>query len=278
MIIALFPNQHKIQSIKLAKEITEFFKSKQILVVAEDEKASLINAKKISSINKKDIKFLISMGGDGTILRLSHRYNDLDAAIVGINLGHLGFLADIQIPDIYPSLQDLIDGAYVIENRTVLEVIDKNNQKFHAVNDVVIHRGGYQSLVEISLHVDGKYLNTFIADGLVIATPGGSTAYSLSAGGPILSPELDATVITPICAHTISNRPFVLKADHEIQIQYLSKNQTIEVHNDGFDTCTIETGDSLIIKKSEQKFKLVNLNRHDYFQTLRTKLNWSGKL
>ncbi len=278
MIIALFPNQRKLQSFDLARDIAKFLKSKNVTVVAEDEKAHLLDVEKISAVDKQDIKFLISMGGDGTILRLSHRYSEIDAAIVGINLGYLGFMADIPISDIYPSMQDLLDGAYVIENRTILEATDVHGKKFYAANDFVIHRGAYQSLVELSLHVDGKYLNTFTADGLIVATPNGSTAYSLAAGGPILSPELDSIVITPICAHTISNRPFVLKSDHKIEIQYLSTNPSIEMHNDGVDTCIIETGDSITITKSKQKFKLVNLNRHDYFNTLRTKLGWSGKL
>ncbi|MGD2169684.1 MAG: NAD(+)/NADH kinase [Chlamydiota bacterium] len=278
MIIALFPNERKLHSFDLAKGICDYFKARNVTVVADDEYVDKIGAKKLSDIDRTQISFLISMGGDGTILRLSHRFSDIEAPIAGINLGHLGFMADIPIPDIYPSLQDLLDGKFTIEERLILETSSKNKEKFYAVNEVVVHRGGYHSLVEISMQVDGKYLNTFIADGIIIATPNGSTAYSLAAGGPILSPELDAYVITPICAHTISNRPFVLSSNHTLQIQYLSKNPSIEVHCDGVDTFSMETGDSVTVKKSSQKFKLVNLQRHDYYSTLRTKLNWSGKL
>lgn len=277
MLIALFPNEQKAPSFELANNIREFLQNQGITVVAEDEKAASIGAKPISSINPSEIKFLITMGGDGTILRLSHRYSHLDAAIVGINLGHLGFMADIPSSDIYPSLTDLLNGAYTIDHRLILEGTS-NDTTLHAVNDLVIHRNTNYSLVELAIHVDGVYVNTFVADGIIIATPNGSTAYSLAAGGPILSPHLDALVITPICPHTISNRPLVLTADHQIEIKYLSEYDPVEVRADGLESHLIQTGETFRVKKSQQSFKIVNLHRHEYFSTLRTKLGWSGKL
>lgn len=273
MIIALFPNEKKKQSFELASEIRAFLENQGITVVAENEKADQIGAKPISSVDQNEIKFLISMGGDGTILRLCHRYSHLDAAIVGINLGHLGFMADIPISDIYPSLTDLINGAYTIDERLILEA-----NELSAVNDIVIHRAHNYSLIELSIHVDGAYVNTFTADGIIIATPNGSTAYSLAAGGPILSPDLNALVITPICPHTISNRPIVLTADRKIEIQYISDYPPIEVRADGLDAFLMKSGETLTVQRSPRSFKRVNLNRHEYFATLRTKLAWSGKL
>ena len=133
-------------------------------------------------------------------------------------------------------------------------------------------------MVELGIHVNGLYLNTFEADGLIIATPNGSTAYSLAAGGPIVSPALDAVVITPICPHTISNRPIVLAAAQEIQIQYLSDYPPVEVRADGLPPLPLATGESFHIRRSPRKFKLVRLTRRDYFSTLRSKLGWAGKL
>jgi NAD+ kinase len=273
MIIALFPNEKKTQSFELAIHIREFLEAKGVTVVAEDEKAASIGAKPLSSVDPSQIKFLISMGGDGTILRLCHRYSHLDAPIVGINLGHLGFMADIPITDIYPSLTDLLNGAYTIDQRLTLQAGD-----LRAVNDIVIHRAHNYSLIELAIYIDGVYVNTFTADGIIIATPNGSTAYSLAAGGPILSPTLDALVITPICPHTISNRPIVLTGDHTIEIQYISEYGPIEVRADGLDAMPLQIGEKLTVKKSDKVFKRVNLNRHEYFSTLRTKLGWSGKL
>lgn len=278
MIIALFPNTNKKQSKNLAIGIQEFLTNHGITVVAEDEEAKIINAKPLSTMNPKDIRFMISMGGDGTILRLIHKYENFDSAILGINLGHLGFMADIPIADIYPSLQDLINGAYKIHERVVIQGESLHGERCFAVNDIVVHRARNPSLVEIAIHIDGIYLNTFEADGIIIATPNGSTAYSLAAGGPIISPDLEALVLTPISPHTISNRPIVLNPNQEIQIQYLSDYDPVEIRADGLTHHNLQTGDVFRITRSPKNFKLVSLLRRDYFSTLRTKLGWSGKL
>jgi NAD+ kinase len=278
MMIALFPNTSKRQSKNLAIGIQEFLSNQGITVVAEDAEAAEVGATPLSQVDHKQVKILISMGGDGTILRLVHKYEHLDAAILGINLGHLGFMADIPIADIYPSLQDLVNGAYKIDQRVVIQGESLHGERCFAVNDIVVHRAKNPSLVEIAIHVDGLYLNTFEADGVIIATPNGSTAYSLAAGGPILSPNLEALVLTPISPHTISNRPIVLTCQHEIQIQYLSDYDPIEIRADGLTHHTLQTGEVFRITRSPRNFKLVSLLRRDYFSTLRSKLGWSGKL
>src|SRR5579872_1971180 len=186
MIIALFPNSNQKQSKSLAIGIREFLAGHGVTVVVEDEEAAAIGATALSQVDPKEIQFMISMGGDGSILRLVHKYAHLDAAVLGINLGHLGFLADVPVPDIYPSLQDLISGAYHIEERVMIQGESLHGDHCVALNEIVIHRGKNPSLVEIAIHVDGIYLNTFQADGVIIATPSGSTAYSLAAGGPII--------------------------------------------------------------------------------------------
>jgi len=278
MIIAIFPNTTKAQSKNLAIGIQEFLTNHGATVVAEEEDAKLIGVKSISEVDPNEIKFLISMGGDGTILRLVHKYDKLNAPILGINLGHLGFMADIPISDIYPSLQDLINGAYKIDERLMIQGETSHGDRCFAVNDIVVHRAKNPSLVEIAIHVDGLYLNTFESDGIIIATPNGSTAYSLAAGGPILSPDLEAIVLTPISPHTISNRPIVLNAKQEIQIQYLSDYDPIEVRADGLSSHLLHTGEVFRIVRSQRNFRLISLLRRDYFTTLRTKLGWSGKL
>ncbi|MBS0616493.1 MAG: NAD(+)/NADH kinase [Verrucomicrobia bacterium] len=277
MKIAIFPNTHKRESKALAIGIREFLTSHGAKVLAEDADAKEIGATPLSEVSPKEIDFMLSMGGDGTILRLVHEYEDLHAPILGINMGHLGFMADVPLSEVYPSLEDLIKGHYHIEERLSLQGKSQGKTCF-AVNDIVIHRSQNQSLIEIAIHVGGTYLNTFQADGVIIATPNGSTAYSLAAGGPILSPTLDAVVITPICAHTISNRPIVLTADQEIQIQYLSPYKPLEVRADGFTHFPLPSGEVVHIQKGTKKFRLVQLKRQDYFSTLRTKLGWAGKL
>ncbi len=278
MIIAIFPNTTKPQSKALALGIQEFLTSHGVTVVAEDEEAADIGAKPLSEVDPQQIQFMISMGGDGTILRLVHKYEHLNAAILGINLGHLGFMADIPISDLYPSLQDLLNGSYKIHSRVIIQGQTAQGDHCFAVNDIVVHRAQNPSLVEIAIYIDGLYLNTFEADGLIIATPNGSTAYSLAAGGPIISPDLEALVLTPISPHTISNRPIVLTANQEIQIQYLSEYGPVEVRADGVTRHSLETGSMFKITRSPKNFKLVTLPRRDFFSTLRTKLGWAGKL
>jgi len=272
MIIALFPNPARDKNNEIARSIIEFFQEKKITVVADDEHAKSLNLDSISSCNPKELGFLISMGGDGTILRHAHTYLDLDIPLLGINLGHLGFMADVPRTDIYPSLNDLLDGKYTIENRLIIET-----ENAFAINDFVLHRGTIPSLIELSIHVDDLYLNTFQADGLIIATPNGSTAYNLAAGGPILTPSLDGIVITPICPHTISNRPIVISFQ-KITIEYQSPYKPIDLVADGLTTLSIEANTPFTLKRSETYFKLVNLTRRDHFSTLRSKLGWSGKL
>ncbi len=278
MIVGLFPNMIKHQSKNIAIGIREFLSTQGVKVVAEDGVAETIGASPLSEIDVREINFSISLGGDGTILRLMHRHPEIEAPIVGVNLGSLGFMADIPLDDIYPSLHDLLNGAYKVQERVMMEGITASGQTCRAVNDIVVHRAQNPCLVELAIHVDGNYLNTFSADGIIIATANGSTAYSLAAGGPILTPDLEAFVLTPICPHTISNRPIVLMPQQMIQVQYISEYQPVEITYDGFSSMTIGTGEVFNISRSSRKFKLVTLLRHEYFSTLRTKLNWAGKL
>lgn len=276
MIIALFPSSKKDVNMEIAKSVIEFFSDRKVHVVVEDPFSDLLNCPPLRSIAPTSIDFMISMGGDGTILRHARNTIDLSIPILGINLGHLGFMADVPLYDIYPSLEDLLDGAYTIEDRLIIDGIHERSH--FALNDFVIHRAKNPSLIEISIEVDNYFLNTFEADGLILSTPNGSTAYSLAAGGPILVPSLDAFVLTPICPHTISNRPIVLTSDSTLTVKYLSPYAPIEVVADGIDNFELKTNETISFKMSPKKFKLVNLNRRDFFSTLRTKLGWVGKL
>ncbi len=275
MIIALFPNEKKRQSFELAAEICAFLKGRNVAVVAEDEKAAQIGAGAMSKVNPHDIKFLIAMGGDGTILRLAHRYHHLRAPLLGINLGHLGFLADIPVSDLIPSLEEFLAGRYLVEERLMIEA--RGPTPLLALNDIVFHRGPNYSLIELRIFSGDTYVNTFTCDGIILATPTGSTAYSLAAGGPILAPDLEAIVVTPICPHTISNRPIVLPADREIRIEYLSDYPALDVRADGLDAFTLAPNASTTIRKAAHTFPLITLPKREYFSTLRTKLGWSGK-
>ena len=278
MIIALFPNLSKPQALSLTIGIREFLIQKGITVIADDKDAENLGAEPLSAYDPSTIDFSISLGGDGTILRFVHRYPQIQAPVIGVNLGSLGFLADIPLSEIYISLEEIIKGNYRVQERMIMDGTTANGDECFAVNEIVVHRAKNPCLIDLAIHVDGSYINTFSADGIIIATASGSTAYSLAAGGPILTPELKAFVITPICPHTISNRPLVLMPKEGLQIQYLSEHQPVEIIYDGFCDFAIKTDEVLHIRQSKRSFKLVSLLSHDYYSTLRTKLNWTGTL
>jgi NAD+ kinase len=278
MIIALFPNSKKQHSIEISRKIHAYLTKCGVQVVVETEHSEIIGITPLSNVMPEMIDFMVTLGGDGTILRAIHRHPNINSPILAINMGSLGFMADITLDEIYPSLQKLLDGQYIIQERIVMDGQTSANQSSFAVNDIVIHRAKNPSLVDLAIFVDNQYLNTFSADGVIISTPSGSTAYSLAAGGPILTPELEAFVITPICPHTISNRPIVLTPDYDIRVEYISDYDPVEITYDGFSYHTMNKNDSLHINRSKRIFRLVSLPGHDYYSTLRTKLGWAGKL
>lgn len=278
MIIGLFFNEIKPNAIKIAKEIARFLEKNHVKIVTSQENASTIEVSSITTVSPKDISFRICLGGDGTILRLVHKYPEIDAPLLGINLGGLGFMADIPVHDIIPSLEDLLNHNYLIQKRIVMKGHTTRGDHCFAVNDLVVHRAQNPSLIELAIHLDGLYVNTFSADGIILSTPNGSTAYSLSAGGPILTPELEAFVLTPICPHTISNRPIVLMPKKEIKVTYVSPAAPVEISYDGITSFNLSTHETFTICLSPRQFQLVTLARHDYFSTLREKLGWHGKL
>jgi len=279
MIIALFFHTQKPEALGVAMGVCKFLTAQGVSIVAEEKAAALIHAQPLSSVDPASIDFLISMGGDGTILRLFHHHPELTAPILAVNMGSLGFLADIPMKDVYPSLQNLLEGRYIVQERIMMiGHLEGCSEQCLAVNEIAIHRAVNPSLVDVAIYVDGSYLNTFSADGIIVATPSGSTAYSLAAGGPILAPDIAAFVITPICPHTISNRPIVLMPKKEIQMQYISEHRPVEVACDGIPFIHMATQEAFHLRRAERSFRLVSMPHHDYFATLRTKLGWAGKL
>lgn len=278
MKIALFPNRLKRNGEAIAQDVCSFLKSKGVLVYAEDDVALKIDAFALSCIDAKEVDIMITLGGDGTILRICHLHPDIDAPIMAINLGGFGFMADIPVKEIIPCLQKLVNGNYAIQERITMEGFSCKGEHCFAFNEIVIHRSQNHNLIDLKIHVDGNYLNTFSADGVIIATPTGSTAYSLSAGGPILTPELKAFVLTPISAHTISNRPIVFMPKREISIEYVNEGKEIEVTSDGYKSFAMASQEKYTIKPSQKLFKLIVLPGHDFPRILREKLGWSRKL
>ncbi len=234
--------------------------------VAETEIASLVD-------------LIIAVGGDGTILHAANLAQHHDVPLLGINRGKLGFLADILPNEIQDAIKAVLMGDYTEESRMMLEAkIVKEKTITHvnlALNDVVIQRSDTGRMLDFNTSIASQYINSYSGDGLIIATPTGSTAYSLSCGGPIIEPNLDSYVMVPICPHTLSVRPLVLPANKDIEIHLIGKiDSKADVTIDGRKLCEIVPNDTINIKKAPKKTLLIHPPGYDYFEVLRSKLHW----
>ena len=220
---------------------------------------------------------VLSFGGDGTLLRSAHTTGPNDTPLLGVNIGRLGFLADIEVEQITMALEAIERGEYSVEERLVLEATADDHGSFGtqwALNEFVLDRSGATGLMRIQVQVNGTPLNNYWADGIIIATPTGSTAYSLSTGGPILTPGVGAIIITPIASHTLTVRPIVLPADVTIQARVLSNRHSYVFATDGRSTLLEDEDHAFTIQKAPHTVNLVKLDGQHFFHTLRSKLMW----
>ncbi|PWD83801.1 NAD(+) kinase [Ignatzschineria cameli] len=226
--------------------------------------------KKISTCD-----LIIAFGGDGTFLGIARKVHQLNIPVLGVNLGRLGFLTDIDQQMLHTHLRTILEGDVVYEERFLLKASIDQQLRSYAMNDVVIHKTELSRLIEIDVYVNQRYLSTYRADGLIIATPTGSTAYSLSTGGPIMYPTLPAIIIAPICPHTFSHRPLVIPADCEIEVVTSDREkEAVHVTCDGQELFSLSDGERLTIEPSTHPLTLLHSKNYHYFSILREKLNW----
>lgn len=219
---------------------------------------------------------LISIGGDGTMLATAYKAHQYDKPVLGINLGKLGFLAETNINQIDAFIEEIRKGRYKIEKRMVIETecCGHKVEKLYAINDIVIDKGGWPKMIDITIEVEKEYVTTFAADGLIVATPTGSTGYSISTGGPIVSPSADVITLSPISPHSLTVRPIVLSGNQLITIKVESLHREIHVNCDGQRVFSFPPPLRLDIQKCEKPLKLVHTSLSNYFETLRNKLLW----
>ena len=224
------------------------------------------------------LDFILALGGDGTILSLARAIGDHGTHILGIHLGELGFLAEVVLEDMFPRLDAVAEGNYNIQKRMVIKCIVKNGnepQTFYALNDIVVDRGKSQRLLNCELLANDDFVAKYNADGLIVATPTGSTAYSLASGGPIVMPTFGSMVVTPICPHTLTLRPIVFPDDQILEISFPEdgeKDMALVV--DGQVNEYLKSIAKVVIQKAPYKINMVNFTDSNYFNTLRTKLGW----
>ena len=269
------------------ERICEFVRKRGLQTLLEDATAEFMEKKcadsrPLASIGQ-DIDLAIVVGGDGTMLHVARSLARFGVPLIGVNLGHLGFLTDIPTERMYEELTHILDGDFETEERILLEAeVVRDGKVLHAdnaFNDVVINKGQLARLIEFETWLDDEFVNSTRADGIIIATPTGSTAYALSAGGPILQPTLPAIILVPICPHTLSDRPLAVSSDSHVEIVMTSTaRQSAHVTLDGQTNFTVQDNDHVRVRRAERPVTLIHPSRRNHYDVLRAKLHWGEQL
>lgn len=274
--VAIAINLDKDKNMEIALEVKE-----KLNKYFDDIEVIMLNSYDIINYKFRDLlDLIIVLGGDGTILSVARGINGkLDVPILGINIGNLGFLSSVEFSDIDKAFKKLKDGNYTSEKRMLLTCdfsLEKVINESLALNDIVIARGSLSRMIRFDIYIDGKRYYNYKGDGLIIATPTGSTAYSFSAGGPFVYPTVDAITLTPICAHTTGIQPIVLNSNSNIEVRIKSNNDEINVIFDGQSTITHIDEVIVKIKKAKEYANIILFDDYDYFKVLRAKIinNW----
>jgi NAD+ kinase len=276
------PDAARAQGVIL--QLLPWLSSRGHSVVLEKETADLVPSAVTDAASRAElpgqVDLLIILGGDGTLLSMARAVGDLGVPLLGVNLGGLGFLTATTLDEMLPALEAYFAGCMAIEERMLLAArIVRNNQplgEYAALNDIVITKSAMSRIIDLSVSVDGRHATAYRADGLIISTPTGSTAYSLSAGGPILFPTMDAVVLTPICSHTLTNRPIVVPGTDRIEVTLLA-DQEVMATMDGQVGVGLREGDTVEVCKAAARIRLVRFPQKDFFSVLRTKLKWGER-
>ena len=270
--IVLRPSSPDIKDIFL--KVKQAFEKEDIEVFIDSVSASMIGVlgQDFDILCKKS-DILVSIGGDGTLLSLVRRSYKYHKPVLGIYVGKLGFLTDVLPEEIEDFVKKLKKKKFRIDNRMMMEAnINGSKKRFYSFNDIVITRESISKMIEVDAYIDKKWFNRYYGDGLIISTPTGSTAYNLAAGGPVVYPLTDAYILTPICAHSLTQRPLVLPADFEIEIRTKSTKTLMVL--DGQEIYRFTPNDSITIKKAKEGARLIHRLERNYFELLREKLNW----
>lgn len=265
-------------------ELVEWLTGRGLQVVLEKETAAL-SPKASTAARKADlptqVDLLIVLGGDGTLLSMARLVGDLSVPILGVNLGGLGFLTATTLDELFPALESLLAGRMMVDERMMLlaRVLRQGEQlsEYVALNDVVITKSAMSRIINLAVSVEGQAATDYRADGLIISTPTGSTAYCLSAGGPIVYPTMDAMVLTPICSHALTNRPIVIPASLRVEVTLLTENQDVMLTLDGQVGFALKERDTVEIRRATPRIRLVRFPQKHFFSVLRTKLKWGER-
>ncbi|MER3430409.1 MAG: NAD(+) kinase [Blastocatellia bacterium] len=266
------------EALASAAELTAWLQKLRVETIGEPLVLSQRNGAERGRQIASTSDLLVVLGGDGTMISTSRIAAETDVLVIGINHGGLGYLTDFRIEEMFPALKFVLEGKYEIDERVMLSVEHFRQDELLAVgcvlNDVVINKAALARIIEIEISLDNLFVNSFRADGLIVSTPTGSTAYNLSAGGPIVYPSMNAVVLTPICPFTLTNRPIVVPDNSVIELRLKNENEGVVLTLDGQVGYSMQATDLVVVRKSKATLKLVQPPNRNYFDVLRNKLKW----
>ena len=280
--VGIIANVTKESAVEYTCRLLDWLLQKGLEVLLDEEIAEKIDSTRGVDRMKlaAAVDLVVVFGGDGTPLLASRSLKGHDVPIVGINLGGFGFMTVVNLNEIFSAMELILDGAYTTTKRMMLDVLLETGagitREYSVLNDIVITRGNLSGMINLETFVNDRYLTTFKADGLIISTPTGSTAYSLSAGGPIVLPDLKSIIINPICPHTLTNRPIMLPPDSNVRVVLWTNDESAAATLDGQIYEIIKPGDAIHVRKSRYYINLIDSPHRDYLEILRTKLGWGG--
>ncbi|HEY7534363.1 MAG TPA: NAD(+)/NADH kinase [Thermodesulfobacteriota bacterium] len=283
MRIGIIGRTHKKETFEITRQLSDWLEKRSVKVYVEKELGTQIGHP--NSIPQTELPELVDMvlvfGGDGTFLRVSRLICNYGIPILGVNVGGLGFLTEITIDELYPMMEIVLSGKFEVEKRGMLyATINRKTERignYVVLNDVVINKGAVARIIDLAIYINDYHVTTFKADGIILSTPTGSTAYSLSAGGPIVYPTLPLTIITPICPHTLTDRPLVVSNETTIRVKVLTDTPDIYLTLDGQVGVNLKMEDVVEVKKADTSVKLIKSPFRDYFTILKTKLKWGER-
>lgn len=272
MKFGIIANLTKKQALELTSKLVSWLKNKNQEVFTENDFEFEERLEKQTELVKKS-DLIISLGGDGTILSTAKIVGQTQKPILGVNLGRLGFLTETNLIEIYEHLEKIIEGDFEIDKRFLLQGNFKG-KKFFALNDFVIEKGKFTRLIEIKVEINGTFVNTYLSDGVIISTPTGSTAYSLSCGGPIVTPDTEIVIVTAVSSHNLTTRPLVFPSSNQVSILLVACENSATLSADGMFVNNVKKGEILKISKANFSVNLVRCSKRSFYDVLRTKLSW----
>jgi NAD+ kinase len=281
--VGIYAKKNHPDAVGFAREVMQWLTARGVEVLLEEDLAGNLGIDRDYSDSQipERADLIVVLGGDGTLISVARHVGARMTPILGVNLGSLGFLTEITQAETFATLERVLEGNYQLSQRLMLDVVVRRQgeeiARYEVLNDAVINKGALARIIDMAVCVDDVYLTTFKADGLIVATPTGSTAYNLAAGGPIIDPGVGCLVISPICPHMLTNRPLIVSSEAVIRIEVKFQDQHVVLTADGQVGRQLQGGDTVELRQSKNRTLLIKSPSKDYFEVLRTKLRWGER-